>query len=113
MGYNSKEKKKEWRSKNPEKLRVYENRSTARAKSILLGILGDKCKKCGIDDPRVLQIDHMNGKGNQMRMSGVRGTRKLLAYVRKHGASGFQVLCANCNWIKRYENNEAKYAVHK
>jgi len=67
MGYNSKEKKKEWRNKNPEKLRVYENRPIARAKSILLGILGDKCKKCGI-------IDH---------------------------------------WIKRCENNESKYAVHK
>jgi len=106
MGYNSKEKKKEWRNKNPEKLRVYENRPTARAKSILLGILGDKCKKCGI-------IDHVKGGGSAMRKSGVRGTRKLLAHIRKHGANGFQVLCANCNWIKRCENNESKYAVHK
>lgn len=99
--------------KNPNKLREYENRATARAKSILIGMLGDKCARCGISDQRVLQIDHVNGDGAAERKSGVRGTRRLLAHIRKRGTSGYQMLCANCNWIKRIENNETGHAIQK
>lgn len=72
----------------------------------VLAKFGGKCVKCGFDDPRALQIDHINGGGGQANkyMS--------LPWQLVVSPEKFQILCANCNWIKRYENNEvrAKYA---
>lgn len=66
-------------------------------------LLGGKCARCGFSDVRALQVDHVNGDGwKQKRLD------PLDIYVdvlRKNGA-GYQLLCANCNWIKRHENRE-------
>lgn len=66
-------------------------------------ILGDKCIRCGFSDIRALQIDHINGGGckelKKLTSPGV--YRKVIKY-----ATGYQLLCANCNWIKRFENHE-------
>lgn len=65
------------------------------------------CVKCGFDDYRALQIDHINGNGAKHRRE--LGTNYLYTWLRKNGyPEGFQVLCANCNWIKRDENHESK-----
>ena len=69
----------------------------------LLG--GAYCKRCGFSDIRALQIDHIDGHGNQdpvVRKHGETYYRRIL----REGGAGLQVLCANCNWIKRYENHE-------
>lgn len=64
--------------------------------------LGDKCVMCGIADPRVLQIDHINGGGNKERkLGGHKYRQKILAHL-----EDYQILCANCNWIKKFERNE-------
>lgn len=65
--------------------------------------LGGKCVHCGFEDERALQIDHINGGGRaEARSIGVFGIyKKVLS-----GAPGYQVLCANCNVIKRVTNNE-------
>lgn len=63
------------------------------------------CGKCGFSDIRALQLDHIHGGGSKQRklLGGV-GT---YSWMRKNNYPiGFQVLCANCNWIKRYENKE-------
>src|SRR3990167_1754197 len=69
-----------------------------------LTLLGDKCVICGFNDARALQIDHINGGGakenRELRTQGI--YRRVLT-----GVAGYQLLCANCNWIKRSENNEA------
>lgn len=75
--------------------------------------LGGKCATCGFKDPRCLQIDHRRGKGGKHR-------RKLTEYQflnavlrsAKRGSKAFQLLCANCNWIKRHVRREfrSKYA---
>lgn len=59
---------------------------------------GALCRKCGFSDRRALQFDHRNGGGHRHRraMARVRFYRYILAHPNK-----FQVLCANCNWIKR------------
>ena len=67
-------------------------------------ILGGKCIKCGFSDRRALQIDHINGGGNKERDSGIGTTQYYTRIVR--GSTDYQLLCANCNWIKRTENNE-------
>lgn len=57
----------------------------------------------GCIDIRCLQIDHVNGHGiGELRKLKVR------AYCRKikEHPENYQVLCANCNWIKRFLNKE-------
>ena len=66
---------------------------------------GGKCVRCGFSDPRALQIDHIYGKGSYPRMYSNSLPWDMLLNPEK-----FQLLCANCNWIKRYENNEIRLA---
>lgn len=123
---------REWRAKNPEKWKaiVGPSRAKWRAKNYsmdlecqrvhryrvrqeifeLLG--GARCVHCGYDkDWRCLQIDHIHGGGKKdSRTSG--GTTNLWSFRRWLSAHQedakhvYQVLCANCNWIKRFENGE-------
>lgn len=72
--------------------------------------LGGKCVLCGITDFRCLQIDHINAGGSKERKE--KGFSK---QFHKHVVASFlnkeeryQLLCANCNWIKRFDQNEAK-----
>lgn len=69
-----------------------------------LEILGIECVRCGFNDIRALQIDHVNGGGRQEHIKlGSYGVYRQIVNGR---TKDFQVLCANCNWIKRYENQE-------
>jgi hypothetical protein len=71
-------------------------------------LLGHKCVRCGFDDIRALQIDHINGDGRKE----ARAERHHISYYDrviaeiKAGSKKYQILCANCNWIKRHENGE-------
>ena len=65
----------------------------------------------GCLDPRCLQIDHVKGDGAKKRHGG-EGTgavfyRKVLKTV---PGEEYQLLCANCNWIKRATNGELPQA---
>lgn len=68
--------------------------------------LGSECVECGFSDIRALQIDHVNGGGNQDFKSSKSGNRKVYAKIVDGDTDGYQVLCANCNWIKRAVMNE-------
>lgn len=63
---------------------------------------GYRCSKCGFDDPRALQIDHIGNEGYLRRKCGEMG-QALYQKVIREGGVGFQILCANCNWIKKAE----------
>ena len=72
---------------------------------------GEKCKRCGFDDYRALQIDHVNGGGNKefkrkYQQGHSRSRKNLYKAVLADETRKYQILCANCNWIKKYENNE-------
>jgi hypothetical protein len=68
--------------------------------------LGNKCAHCGIEDPRVLQIDHVKGGGCKEAAKGMTGSKLYKdVFIREPGEK-YQLLCANCNWVKRYENKE-------
>jgi len=71
---------------------------------------GGKCEKCGFNDRRALQIDHIHGDGAKERkihsITGVRFYRKLLKLTDSELNRNYQLLCANCQWIKRFENHE-------
>lgn len=75
-------------------------------RSKVIEMMGGKCVHCGETDSRCLQIDHINGHGIEDRLLHI-NRQNLLRYIIKHGYEGkYQLLCANCNWRKRYDNNE-------
>lgn len=85
------------------------SRSTQRnARNAAVEALGGKCVRCGFDDSRALQIDHINGGGTKERRNGdVKGNfhkHVLQSFLKNENK--YQLLCANCNWIKRSELHE-------
>ena len=76
---------------------------------LLLEFWGNRCKKCGFDDIRALQIDHVKGYGVQhykeLKLNRFSYYKKIYEEV-KSGSKKYQLLCANCNWIKRFIKNE-------
>lgn len=78
----------------------------------LLNIMGSKCVRCGFDDFRALQIDHVFGGGRKDKLiSRVLSDFVLSTRAQQFKEGKLQLLCANCNWIKRHENNENRKAV--
>lgn len=74
--------------------------------------LGNKCVNCGFNDIRALQIDHKNGGGKKHIASFSGNSRNYYKSVRSSDLSEYQILCANCNWIKRYTHNECSNDRH-
>jgi len=68
----------------------------------LITKLGGVCVRCGFSDRRALQIDHIDGGG--VADFKKRGSSVYISALRN--SEGFQLLCANCNWIKRYIEHE-------
>jgi hypothetical protein len=104
---------RELRKNSPEKYRLrlvkraaWTHSYFAEMRRRAIEILGGKCVRCGFSDPRALQIDHVNGGGTkEIRVIQNFGIyRKIL----DGNTSDYQLLCANCNWIKRAENHETK-----
>lgn len=64
---------------------------------------GYRCNCCGESEPRFLQIDHVNNDGaKHRRQMGGGGNHLYLWLKRNKYPEGFQVLCANCNYAKRF-----------
>lgn len=104
-------KSRKWRSKNKSKSRKHVNSYQKKLRIRAIKALGKKCCKCGFDDERALQIDHINGGGSKDR--GGKNTN--IGWARRYNAiinnetNEFQLLCANCNFIKRHEEKELPY----
>jgi hypothetical protein len=61
---------------------------------------------CPITNHRILQFDHVDGGGKQEVLKSISGGVERLRYRRivlsaKLGEQKYQLLCANCNWMKR------------
>lgn len=70
---------------------------------------GRCCQRCGFSDYRALQLDHIHGDGWKDRSLTVtsKARDEAIRLIRQGKFSTkFQLLCANCNWIKRYEQAE-------
>lgn len=79
----------------------------------VIEILGGCCVKCGFTDVRALQVDHINGGGSQARKTVSLDSMHNMILRAGNGLGIYQLLCANCNWIKRHENNENVETVFK
>jgi len=74
----------------------------------LFDILGHECVKCGFSNKQALQIDHINGGGYGDRLSKGSPTAMYKYYINNPDEAReiLQILCANCNWIKRAEQQQ-------
>lgn len=68
----------------------------------VINAYGGKCVKCGFNDIRALQLDHVDGNGTKHRKYV--SVRMLMFWLKRNAfPKTFQLLCANCNSIKRFE----------
>jgi len=67
-----------------------------------------ECMKCGFKDMRALSIDHIHGGGRKHRKQlGI--ISNFYEWLKKNNyPEGYQVLCMNCQFIKRLENKECE-----
>jgi hypothetical protein len=80
-----------------------DNQKAADARMAVLQFLGNICVRCGFHDSRALQIDHKNGGGcADIRNNGAHARYQKIY----NNPTDYQILCANCNWIKRAERRE-------
>src|SRR5271167_4186155 len=95
-----------------------EHPSTKRQREVLQQIhqkYGPRCRICGFDkDVRALQIDHVQGGGSAEIRGGLGAGIAYYMRVLRDTTGRYQLLCANCNKIKRHEEKEALGALqHK
>ena len=62
------------------------------------------CRNCRYSNIKGLQVDHINGKGRQHNTSIKTSLYNWL--IKNDFPEGFQILCRNCNVIKRWDNEE-------
>jgi RNase P subunit RPR2 len=109
MAYKDAQKRKDflkkWQKLNPVKMAKYAREFKQKQRlEILILAGGIKCNNCEFSDYRALQIDHIKAMGNKNRLSQSQLKKDIGINPHK-----YQVLCANCNWIKRYANNETNH----
>jgi len=80
------------------------NRRNKQLRNKVVTYLGGRCSICQFSDFRALQIDHVNGGGSVERQT--LKDSKFYQKVLTDTSGLYQLLCANCNWIKRHENEE-------
>lgn len=102
---------------NRKKIIEYQLKRQKTIRLTLINILGgpicsnNRCLVPGrCKDVRCLQIDHIEGGGSKERRTVKNYETKYLYYVKhpKIAKKRLQVLCANCNWIKRHAKKELK-----
>lgn len=105
---------KNWNRNHPEKTTVYKSNYRINLRMEIIKILGERCSNpnCevpgGMRDSRTLQIDHVNGNGN-LEISKFNNLSSYYFFILnkiREGSKDYQLLCANCNWIKRVERKE-------
>jgi hypothetical protein len=77
----------------------------AELKKKVFDLYGNKCNLCGYGDVRVLQIDHILSNGKEHRKTLINHGDAFFKDVLAH-PKYFQLLCANCNWLKRTTEKE-------
>ncbi len=99
---------------NPEKLtqfRIKQKEHNERLKIEVLTHYGNgkfACVKCGENRFPCLSIDHIEGNGAEHRLSskGMMGSKIYRWLKANNYPEGYQTLCMNCQWVKKYENKE-------
>lgn len=65
------------------------------------------CVMCGENRTNCLSIDHIEGGGNKERHNRLRASHAFYRWLKNNGyPKGYQTLCMNCQFIKRFELGE-------
>lgn len=97
----------EYRRKNPDIIRDVNRRCNEKIRLDVISHYSPSmvCVKCGFSDVRALTIDCINGGHKKLDKAG--GGSTFWRMLKRNGyPDGFQVLCMNCQFIKRRENHE-------
>ena len=99
-----------YRAKNPDYKKKERKWDRERRHKLKLDVISHysnatmKCANCPFSDIRALSLDRIEGGHIK---SGLPYGDTLYKRLRKQGyPKGWQVLCMNCQWVKRYENEE-------
>lgn len=86
---------------NPESHKASCQKTIEKLRQEVFAEYGGKCQGCGIDDPDLLDIDHISNNGAAHRKIGIRG-RSMKYLLKREGfpKDNYQLLCKNCNWKK-------------
>lgn len=106
---------REWRRKHRQSERNRVLKWNQNRKDLAYKKLGNRCASStcswknvdgtfGCTDRRCLNVDHINGDGAVERKFAQSTLYKL---VLNDTENRYQLLCCNCNWIKRHERGEA------
>ena len=106
----------EWYMKNRPRILAESVARTRNIKTIVLRHYSGGamcCAHCRYDNTDALFLDHINHDGGEQRkrlFGSVNGggSRFYLWLVGQGLPPGFQVLCANCNWLKEIERRREK-----
>ena len=94
-----------YRKEKRQYLRDCQNERKRLARLHLLSVMGGCCRTCGFSDLRGLQLDHIkdNGKTDiKFRISRYSAKDYNEMAENPQLRTHLQLLCATCNWIKRY-----------
>ena len=104
---------RDWNKMNKDKKHGYTKKTYEKLRLEIITLLGSKCSNPFnlnhgdfIADIRCLQIDHVNGGGSKLLTKSPYKEYKRIRDEIKTNSKDYQLLCANCNWIKRRINNE-------
>jgi hypothetical protein len=79
---------------------------------LVLKALGGKCCKCGNDDLRVLQVNHIDGRSKPKGLNGKRPPKEIAKQFQQildgQLRNDVDIRCANCNIIHEYERGNQK-----
>ncbi len=104
-----------WAKNHPRALNIIQSRCQQMLKLEVLGKYSNdtfRCTNCNEDRLDCLTIDHINNDGQEHRKAI--GSVNMYRWLRKNNyPNGFQVLCMNCQWVKKAENQRSRRASSK
>ena len=101
---------RKWCKEHPDQYRAKKREQSHRRKIKALTHYSPnlRCQHCGFSDVRALSIDHINNDGYSHRKKlGRRGGAIYCWLITNNFPPGYQVLCMNCQFIKRFEQRKS------
>jgi len=90
-----------YRRDHPEECLAARTRYHRRIRNEVLAFFGPRCVGCWFENVLALHVDHVNDDGFLERNRYIGRVHKLIAADPDAARRKYQVLCANCNEIKR------------
>lgn len=93
----------------------YYKEKYARNRQIAIELYGGKCCKCGFDNQLALQFDHIKG-GTGLWNRGFTNwspSTHIKDIIKSIPGTKYQLLCANCNVIKKFTEEEHSWRNRK